>query len=52
LLNKYPPKPFVMPQWDLSLVLTFLMGSPFEPMHSCPLRYLVLKSVFLIAITS
>ena len=27
----FPPKPFVMPQWDLNLVLNFLMYTPFEP---------------------
>lgn len=32
-----------MPQWDLNLVLTFLMYMPSEPMHTCSLR---LKTVF------
>ena len=31
----FPPSPFYMPQWDLNLVLTFLMFSSLEPMHSC-----------------
>ena len=48
----FPSAPFIMPQWDLILVHTFLMCSPFEPMHSCPFRLLTLKSVFLVAITS
>ena len=43
----FPPAPFVMPQWDLNLVLTFLMRSPFEPMHRCSLRRLTFKTVFL-----
>lgn len=48
----FPPTPFLMPQWDLNLVLTFLMGSPFEPLHSFPLRLLSFKTVFLVAVTS
>ncbi|KAJ1093250.1 hypothetical protein NDU88_006355 [Pleurodeles waltl] len=41
-----------MPQWDLNLVLTFLMCAPFEPFHNCPLRLLTIKTAFLVAITS
>ena len=48
----FPPVPFIMPQWGLNLVLTLLMTSPFEPLHSCPLRLLIFKTNFLVAITS
>ena len=41
-----------MMQCNLNLVLTFLMCTPFEPMHSCPLCLLTIKRVLLIAITS
>ncbi|KAJ1101564.1 hypothetical protein NDU88_006631 [Pleurodeles waltl] len=52
LTHLFPPTPFIMPQWDLKLVLTYLMCTPFEPMHNCPLRLLTFKTVFLVAITS
>ena len=51
LQHLFPPSPFIMPQWDLNLVLTFLMCSPFEPKHSCPLMLLT-KTVLLVAIAS
>ena len=34
------------PPWDLSLVLSFLRGPPFEPISSCCLRDLTRKSSF------
>ena len=52
LTHNFPPIPFIMPQLDLNLVLTFFMCYYFEPMHSCPLRLLTLKTIFLVAITS
>lgn len=52
LTNRFPPTPFIMPQWDLNLVLAFLMGLPCEPLHSCPLRFLAFKTIFFVAITS
>ncbi|KAJ1208809.1 hypothetical protein NDU88_004192 [Pleurodeles waltl] len=52
LTHLFPPTPFIMPQWDLNLVLTYLLCTPFEPMHNCPLQLLTFKTVFLIAITS
>lgn len=38
--------------WNLNLVLTIFMCTPFEPIHNFPLCLLTLKIVFLIAITS
>ena len=52
LQHMFSPSPFIMTQSDFNLVLTFLMCSPFEPMNSCPLRLLTIKTVFLVAITS
>ncbi|XP_071973453.1 uncharacterized protein [Engystomops pustulosus] len=40
------------PQWDLSLVLNALTSDPFEPNESNNLRFLTLKTAFLVAITS
>ncbi|XP_071980401.1 uncharacterized protein [Engystomops pustulosus] len=40
------------PQWDLSLVLDALTSDPFEPNESNNLRFLTLKTAFLVAITS
>ncbi|MBV2113361.1 MAG: hypothetical protein KUF82_20610 [Candidatus Thiodiazotropha sp. (ex Ctena orbiculata)] len=42
----------VVPNWDLSLVLSCFKKSPFEPLSSCSLKLLTLKTVFLIALAS
>ena len=47
-----PPSSFIMPQWGFNLILTFLIYSPFKPMHSLPLKLLTRKTAFLVAITS
>ena len=38
-----------VPDWDISVVLQALMKPPFEPLGSCNLKYLTLKTVFLLA---
>ncbi|KAI2659825.1 hypothetical protein H4Q32_022366 [Labeo rohita] len=38
-----PPRPQMIPSWDLSTVLRALKGSPFEPLTSADLRPLSLK---------
>ena len=48
LLNTAKPRTTV-PDWDLSLVLNTLRRAPFEPIGSCELKYLTLKTVFLLA---
>ncbi|CAM4276047.1 unnamed protein product [Leuciscus chuanchicus] len=47
-----PPRPPSVPIWDLSLVLEALKAFPFEPLESVDLKYLSLKTVFLIALSS
>ena len=47
-----PPRPPSVPIWDLSLVLEALKAFPFEPLDSVDLKYLSLKTVFLIALSS
>ena len=47
-----PPRPPSVPSWDLSLVLAALEAFPFEPLESADLKYLSLKTVFLIALSS
>lgn len=42
----------IHPVWDLQLVLQSLRDVPFEPMVSGRLRWLTLKTIFIIAITS
>jgi hypothetical protein len=37
------------PRWDLSLVLRALMEEPFEPLERASLKFLTLKTVFLVA---
>lgn len=48
----YPPVRNLIPAWDLNLVLTRLMGSPFEPLASCSFLYLSWKIATRNAITS
>ena len=40
------------PPWDLSLVLSFLRGPPFEPLSSCSLRDLTRKVLFLLSLAT
>ena len=49
---KNPPTKNLLPSWDLQLVLKMLRGPPFEPLRLCPLKWLTLKTVFLVAIVS
>ena len=42
----------LLPSWDLSLVLDALCEPPFEPMDRLDLKFLTLKAVFLLAITT
>ena len=41
-----------VPLWDLSLVLSFLRGPPFEPLSSCSLRDLTRKVLFLLSLAT
>jgi integrase len=47
-----PPTRVTVPPWDLSLVLGFLNGPPFEPLASASLEDCSIKTAFLVAITS
>lgn len=47
-----PPRKAPAPMWSLSTVLTQLMTGPFEPMHKAELKYITIKTPFLIAKTS
>jgi len=42
----------IIPIWDLSLVLLALTKGPFEPMHRAELKFITLKTVFLVALAS
>lgn len=41
-----------LPKWDLALVLSTLISSPFEPLESCGFKELTFKTVFLLALAS
>ena len=41
-----------IPPWNLSLVLSFLQGTSFEPLSSCSLRDLSRKVLFLVALAT
>ena len=41
-----------MPTWCLELVLAALTKALFEPIKTCRLKYLIWKTVFLVAVTS
>lgn len=52
LFNKYPSTRQLTPNWNLPLVLLALTKHPFEPLESADLKFLTLKTVFLVAIAS
>ncbi len=47
-----PPRPHLVPSWDLPSVLTALKEEPFEPLQSVELKFLSLKTVLLTALAS
>ncbi len=47
-----PPVCPIMPTWDLAVVLEALSKAQFEPLEEVPLRFLTVKTVFLLAISS
>jgi hypothetical protein len=47
-----PRKSFVIPSWDLGVVMNALQGAPFEPLGSASLKELTYKTVFLLAMAS
>ena len=47
-----PPVRTLLPSWELSILLEYLQGHPFEPLHRASLGDVTLKTVFLTAITS
>ena len=55
LANMAIERPFCAhrtPKWDLSVVLKFLMGFPFEPLGRAELKWLTIKTVFLVALAT
>ncbi|XDV14355.1 hypothetical protein PO909_014626 [Leuciscus waleckii] len=47
-----PPRPPLVPSWDLSVVLTALQSAPFEPLQSVELKSLSMKTALLVALVS
>ncbi|KAL0185479.1 hypothetical protein M9458_021176, partial [Cirrhinus mrigala] len=47
-----PPRPHLVPSWDLSVDLLGLRGPPFEPLASVELKFLSLKTALLTALAS
>ncbi len=47
-----PPRPHLVPSWDLPSVLSALRGAPFEPLQSVELKFLSLKTVLLSALAT
>ena len=47
-----PPSSTRVPPWDLSLVLSFLRGPPFEPLSPCSLCDLTRKVLFLLSLVT
>jgi integrase len=41
-----------VPVWDLSLVLLMLTKAPFEPLHCAELKFVIWKTVFLLALAT
>ena len=49
---KRPTLRALVPVWSLTSVLETLASAPFEPLHNCSLKYLTLKTVFLVSLAS
>ncbi len=47
-----PPVRPRMPTWNLAVVLEALSKAPFEPLEEVPLRFLTIKTVLFLAISS
>ncbi len=47
-----PPRPHLVPSWDLPSVLAALKEEPFEPLQSVELKFLSLKTVLLTALAA
>ncbi len=47
-----PSRNVMVPQWDLNLVLSSLSCAPFEPLMNAAIKWLSLKSAFLLAIAT
>ncbi len=47
-----PPRPHLVPSWDIPSVLSALRGAPFEPLQSVELKFLSLKTVLLAALAT
>ena len=52
VFNAKPPSRILVPSWDLTVVLEALQRPPFTPLATSSLKFLTLKTVFLVAITS
>ena len=52
LSKQHPPPTVRVPAWELEVVLSALSSPPFFPLHSCDLKHLTLRTVFLVAIIS
>jgi len=52
MFNERPPTRVVIPSWDLNTVLERIKEPPFEPLNAVTLKYLTLKTVFLVALAS
>ena len=52
VFNSRPPTATLISEWDLPKVLDLLTKSHFEPLKWSPLKYLTMKTVFLVAIST
>ncbi|KAI2647309.1 Transposon Ty3-G Gag-Pol polyprotein [Labeo rohita] len=52
VLRLRPPTRPRVPTWDLAVVLEALCKPPFEPLEEIPVRFLTIKTVLLLALTS
>lgn len=46
------PRSIGMPTWNLDVVLKALVRHPYEPMDTVPIRYLTMKTLFLVALAT
>ena len=52
MFNARPTQRVSVPPWNLDTVLDYLKGRPFEPMRDATLKYVTLKTAFLVTLAS
>ena len=52
IFNVNPPKKKLCPEWDVSIVLNYLKQEPMAPVENCSLKFLTLRTCFLLGLVT